>query len=366
MPDLDHRALERCLSAEQVGAYGLVAELMEHSCEDRLVRVRTDPHHHTPSFILLAIALCRETDRDFDDRFSWGQLAVAAAEEAEDLRATELLPLAVAVLGNHYRCAGNLFEAGASFERCRLLHSRLADPLEMVECLSLEASYLRVVRRFSAAEECLAQAAEIAESFGSAPFRAKLDVQLGSIYADSEDWSQAMFHLRRGLLAAQKLSDSPLALIAGHNLAGVFVEIGDYDWAAANLVTMEPFYERFGSSYQRTMRDWLFARIALGRSAYPEAVARLEKVRDAFLAARDPYHAALVRLDLAEALVALGDWKDAETTASAAAEALSSCGSATEALAAVAYLVEGIRDRLAVSVVRELAARVRRNAPRRF
>lgn len=357
-----HRRSERQLGAEQVEAHGLAAELMSFPLSDRLTRVRDDARHHTASFAEIAMTLARDTDRERDDARCWAQLAIAAARRSTQLRARELLPLAWAVLGNHHRCASELFRAEAAFARCRELHEEIADPLDLAECMSLEASYWREVRNFQQAEALLQIALSFAEKFGAGHLRAKLRVQVGMLYVEAERWDDAIESLCLGVKLAQREDLPALALCAAHNLVEVLVELEIHDWACACLCDLEPFYEKHGTDRQKLQRRWMLGRIALRRGHLPEAVARLQKVQDQLLTENDPYFASLVQLDLVETHVGLGDWQEAERAAAAAAAGLSACGATTEARVAVEYLRDGLRQRLGVRALRDLLARARTRA----
>lgn len=354
--------LERQLETQQVRAHGLAADLTALEWQDRCRRVRTDDRYHTPAFVELAMNLARERGRDPQDARRWAWLAVEATERSLSDRTAELAALAWAVLGNHHRCCSELFRAAAAFARSRALRSSIADPLDLAECLSLEASYWREMRHFQAAERCLRSAKEIVERFGAPLLRARIEVKLGQMLVDAASWTRALHHLWRGLHCAEEAGDDFLILCAAHNSAAALVELGVYDWACAMLCELEPLYESHGTRRQKLQKRWLVARCALGRGNLAEAGARLRQVRDQLIHEQDTYLASLVELDLVEVYASQGDWPVAETSASAAAAGLRAVGATAEALVALEVLRDGLAQRLQLEALRSLLKEARTEA----
>jgi hypothetical protein len=346
----------RAISAEQIGAHALAADLDGLEWPARLAAVRGHECYRTASFVELAIALARDRFTRPATAEQWARLAIEASAPATALRAAELQPLAWAVLGNARRRRGDLRGAAAAFEGCRSTRHLAADPLDLAETLSLEASYWHQVRELRLAATLLEAAIEEATPYAGAEVIARYRIKAGGVATDAERWEEALELLLAGLDALDVQRAPGLALAAGHNVVAAAIGLGLVEFASRTLSRLRSTYRRHAPAKLSLQRDWLLARLAAAWGNAGAALDLLEEVRDGYLREDLPYDAAVAELEIAATAAELGaDWGEVERAAAAASRILLAAGSPQEALAGAALVDLAVQGRGERAVVAQLA-----------
>ncbi len=333
----------RALTAEQALAQTLAARLAGRPWPDRIAVVSSERSFWLPSFVELAIAIARDRHTEPQEAEGWAELAVQAIGPTPATRSQELEPLAWAVLGNARRRRGDLGRARQALVRSRELRWQTADPLELAEIYSFEASYWTQVREYDVAANLVLCALALAGPHATPAGLSRYQVQAGMIASAAGRWREAVAGLLPIVERLDPIGHPTLVLSAAHNLAAACMGLGLVALARRALCGLDDLYRRFGDRNVQLQRDWLLARAARAEGAPGEAEMRLEAVRDGYLDAGIPYDAALVELELAELAADRDDWSTVEEAALAAAAALHAAGSPQEAVAGVAMVAEVAR-----------------------
>lgn len=347
----------RRASREELAAHRLAAGLDGRPWADRLNAVRGDASFHGTAFVELAMALARDQHSPLAEAEDWARLGVEAARHSLELRAAELEALAWAVLGNVRRRRGDLRGARVAFARCAARRGRVADPIDLAETYSLEASFLSQVRELGNAWDAVCAAHRLAQPFGQVALLARYEIKAGMIANEDGRYVEAAEILSQGLERLDVAREPGLVLIGGHNLAGALVGMGFPEPAARGLCRLRPLYERHGSAKLALQRDWIWGRIAIARGCSGEARARLEAVRDGFLRMEMPCDAAMVMVE--SVIAGLGGGQEAEAAA-AASRILATAGARRESEAAVELLRGAIARRAELGVIERLARHAQR------
>ncbi len=235
--------------------------------------------------------------------------------EAVDVAArTERLALAHAVLGNAYRKKYRFDEAEAAF----CLASNFLGEMEeddastaqgRTRVLSLKASLLIDVRQLEEAIDTLAEAAEAARMDRRTPHTLAAEIAINR--------SVALGLANRNQEALDVLLALPKALGSGapqrlrfalrHRLAEQYVWAGDLTSARAMLHDVQDLCDSGDRSHDELRVAWLEGRIEAGEGNIGQALEIFRTVQERFLQEQALHEAALLALEIAAALYALGD-----------------------------------------------------------
>lgn len=291
--------------------------------------------------------------------------ASAAAREENPLHALNLADEAVAIAealpADTYPARGVYHLHGLAWKEranaCRYLN-RYADALDALDRAArayrrllqndLELTVVEYIRatvlwKQQRLDEALALARAVSDRFASLGEQGRwIDSQLlqGSILYDMQATVAARDLFIR--LADQLETDGDVltrARIEG-NLANAYLDLGDLGSASKHHVVALQLYEALGAVTEAVRVRWSIGTVALVAGNHLEAVRRLASAKEEFDGFGMPGDAALVGLDLCEALVLLGRHEEVRRLASEIIDRAKQAGMSPAALTALAYLRE--------------------------
>lgn len=333
--------------------------------------IRGDTAFHTWGFCLfLCIASVRQATDDPGKAIEIGRFAVVAARCCGDLPwADRLVAYALAHLGNTFRVQGDHRESEKRFDEANPLWSSpaaaAADPgvLDPGRILDLEASLRKDQRQLPEALELLERALPISRVPGRILVSKSIVLTLMGYY------EEAIETLRR---AAEFLVDPEPGDVAAidYNIGVNLCHLNRFDEAAA--LANSSFKIAVASKNRiRILRcRWLRARVFDGQGNCEAAVSIYRKLVYAFKKRGMTYDLALVALELAALLLALGQTRECRSLTNGLPEYFEAKRIYPEALAALKVFCDSIRQETATeALARQVAAflyRARGNPGLRF
>lgn len=275
---------------------------------------------------------------------------------------------ALAELGNAYRVADQLRDAGIFLERARqIFELGTGDEFLDARLLSLEASLDADCRRFGAACQKLSRAYDLHLRNGDAHLAGRALVKQGLYKSNAGETAAALRLLNESLALIDEAREPSLAYAARHNIVWALLDAGDPQEAERWLSSVRRLQPHAGGRNVELRLRWTEGRIeaGLGRAARAEEV--LREARDGFLEAGRAYDSALAALDLAAVLLARSRPGEAAEVVFAACQVFAALSIGREALAAVVMLRTAFeKQRATREMVEEVAGFLRRseNDPR--
>lgn len=198
---------------------------------------------------------------------------------------------------NALRCLGDLPGSNEEFA----ITLSIAEELDLrdlafwAEAKNFLASLRRAQRDFPAAVREARAAAALARAAGLARDEVQARWKLASIYEQVGDFCAAIVAVQQAVPVAQRLGDPVLEMGVCHSEVVILARLGKFGEAAAKFEELAPLYRSFPD--RENFRLWAASLIAVGLGRLEEAEASFRSARDGFLAAKNPYDAALVTLD---------------------------------------------------------------------
>jgi len=269
-------------------------------------------------------------------------------EEALDTAVrAEMLALAHAVLGNAHRVAYRRWEAEAAFRQALVY---LQETEEDARCelqgrarvLSMHASFLTDTRRLDAAIECLAEAANAAEQDLRCPttliadIAIKRSIALGLAHRDLE----ALTVLKGLKPALQGALPTRLRLFLRHRFSEQFLWCDNPRDARSALESVKQLCQRVGRGLDFLRVRWLEGRIVAAEGDLSTALQILAETQEHLLAEKAIHEAALLALEIAAVLHALGRLEETERHARQAVVLFLPLGLDEETLCALSLLAD--------------------------
>ena len=141
---------------------------------------------------------------------------------------------------------------------------------------------------------------------------------------------------------AKDLGDAATLARLYANSASCHIALGETS-AGSELCSMAlSLYEALGMETEKVRARWTLGRMQLAAGDLPGGLARLRQTRSEFEALGLTSDAALVTLDIVEALLAAGDAREVPMLCSALVESFTNAGLTGSALTALAYLRESV------------------------
>lgn len=276
--------------------------------------------------------------------------------------AFDLLALATAEKGNACRALDDIAQAEESFGHVRLLGTEhdVTEPAVLARVAELEASLRKDQRRFSEAENLLAQALVNYRISGDDQGIAHVLLKWGDTCFLAGNFDRAIEQARSALEKIDPETDRRLYLCARHNLAFYLTEIGSCEEAAAVLAAEEERYGEFPDAWTRLRLVWIFARIAAGTGNPVDAEKGFIAARDGFVAEGNGYDAAMVTMELVLLYLRQDRTADVKRAAEEMVPIFHAQDVHREALAALVLFQDAARrEELTVRKVRETATYLR-------
>lgn len=259
-------------------------------------------------------------------------------------------------LGNVRRVASDLPAAEQAFLKAWRLWREWAptDPslLQESRLLDLEASLRRAQRQFDAARSLLQRALKV--SLPTA--RPALLLKRSHVEKLLGQPKRAITTLRRADALLMEQDGTPrLRFAVSFNLAANLLDLARTREAAKLLPEVRSQAEAIGNAFDRLRVDWLEALAAAACRRPAQAVASLEKVRDAFAREGIAYDSALASLDLAIVLLNQRRHAEVRSVAEEMLRIFQAQQVAPEALASVRLFCEAThREVVTVEIARQV------------
>ncbi|HYX22817.1 MAG TPA: hypothetical protein VFC23_01600 [Thermoanaerobaculia bacterium] len=267
-----------------------------------------------------------------------------------------------AELGNAYRVADQLHEAGDILARARGFFERgTHDEALEARLLELEAALAADCRQFGRASRDLLKVLRFYNRHRAFHLSGRVLIKIGLCAGYAGDTEKAIRLLGQALTLVDGSRDPGLEYAARHNQVTFLVDSGQFHEAEKKLFLLRPLCEHAGGRLNLLRFRWEEGRIAAGLRRFRRAEAAFRTLRPEFEEVERPYDGALVSLHLAAALLAQGKAAEAAGVVFEAAETFNALQIEREALQAVILLREAFRAQEAtLAMVEEVAGFLRR------
>jgi tetratricopeptide (TPR) repeat protein len=300
------RTLESFYAKERGEAGALLAELLRHPTERRLILVRNHHRFHTWGF-LEKLLDCSRQEAFVNPQVSeeLATLAIALSEQLDDAtyRAESINDLkgrAWAYLANALRIRSDLQGAREAFDRSNVcLRQGTKDPWELAVWLDLKASLLRAQRQFDEAMRLLHRAQIIFLAMGDRHNAGRTLVSMDNVLHHAGRHEEGIPLLYRALELIDPEQDPKLLLITRHNLVDDLAEASRCMEAQRLFTQTRPLYERLDLPWFRHRRAWVEGKIVRGLGQPDSAERLFLEARNGLIQEKLSYDAALISLDLA-------------------------------------------------------------------
>jgi tetratricopeptide (TPR) repeat protein len=254
---------------------------------------------------------------------------------------------AVAYQANALRLADERPQAARLFDhaRAQLITYGVTDLDVAAELDSLQASLYTDLRRFAAAEELLARAAQFYELLEQPDRQVRVLIKLGNLFYDRQNFDAAIEAGRLALKLVDEVGDRPAYLMARFNLASYQCAAGLYQGARDNITLDEHDWRTHPDPWTRLRVRWLEGRIAAGLEDWSEAEEALLEARDGFVDRGHAFDTACVSLDLAKLYYRCHRWDPLERVVTVAVTLFEEQQVHAEALKALVLLQHSIVKR---------------------
>lgn len=312
-------------------------------------------------------ALCRESQALREKNTLHARnLAETAASIAEALpddyyfarAVNHLRGLARKECANAQRYLGDLPAAHAELDRAERAYRRLAsNDLELASVDYVRATVLWEQQRFDDALQLGRRCAATFARLGDRDRWVAARILEGSILCDAHDGANALRIFMELRDAHDAASDAVTAARIENNTAWAYLEIGDAGSAKMHLLSALHQFEELGVTSEAVRARWTLGSVALTAGNAIEAERRFRAARGEFELLRLKTDAALVQLDLVEALLVQGRRSEVPALCADLLERFNAVGMHPAALTAAAFLREAAAaEMISVNQVRYVRA----------
>lgn len=304
---------ERRVALEKLCGWSQWAYLEPLSPQVRLKLVESDPACHTFGFFERLLEAARwYSRREPAEGVDIVRLAIVVVERLDpDVLGEELLADLTAsawgALGNAQRIASDFEGARQAFAKgWRILDSGTGDPAERARLVSLEASYLKDVGEFEAAESRLEEALEIYRKLRDAHGQGRTLFQMGdaSGYADPR---RGLAYLQQAESLLDPTREPWLEMYLHHDRALFLAESGQPEEALAVLERSRPLIQEHWDDLTQLRRHWVEAKIAFRLGELAQAEAIFGQLWEEFRVRDMDQEVVLVTIELAQVLTLKGE-----------------------------------------------------------
>lgn len=367
--------IDAALARSRAEAPRLLEELLPLEPEERLARLYADRRFVSWGLCeLLVRRSCQTAPEQPSEAVHLADLAIHVANRISDRDLFEerwvyqLRSLAWAALGNALRVQGDLPGAERSYDMADSWWEAgtvgAEDALGYQPVLwDLKASLRIAQRRFPEALKLLDDSVEVflGDEHSDPHLAGRSLISKALLLTEMGETEPAIQALRKanGLIDPER--EPRLLLCLRHNLADNLSKAGRHREAAALLPELKALAAAHGSTLDRLRLDWVEARVATGLGDHDRARSLLNEIRQTFLAAGNPFDAALAALDLSISYLEEGRTAEVRDLAEEMVTVFRDLGVAREPLAALLLFQEAARCETAtVELVREVAASLSR------
>ena len=340
------RSLAENLTAEDEAAETFLRPLLISPAAFRRANIAASVALHTAGMVRKLCSVSRELrERQPMHALSLADAAVTVAEQLprrypaaviDDLRGNAWLERA-----NVLRYLGRFNEA---LDALDLAEQAFASTPVAVYSTAL-VQYLRSViffksDRLDEATRLARQAARVFRQFGEEDRYVHAKIVEAGVMFSRNDFSQALDRFLVLVPIAKRLGDATtLARLYG-NVANSLLGVEDLDTASNYFQQALSLYEAQGLTTEKIRTRWSLARLQLRAGQWDSGIARLRETKQEFEAIGLTSDAALVTLDLVEALLARGAKGEIAQLCSGLVESFVRVGMTGNALTALAFLRE--------------------------
>lgn len=365
--------LEQRVRTEGESAEGALSALLNVPRSERQQAVESEARFRTMSLADRALERSRKAahhDPSVARELAEIGLMVAAALDPRvygGTRVRTIQALASASLGHALRIVGDTHGAMAAFRQAReLLALGDEESTEALEVDDLETILRRDLRDFPGALELNDRVIEGHLARGETKAAAQALQKRATILDQLDDSDGAIEMLRKAARLAADGDSGMLRLSVQHSLAVTLARAGRTSEAAKTFTANEALYRQFSSPNIDACRLWAQGLIEL-ESGNPQGVLEpLTRARTIFESHGYVFDLAVVSLDLAAALAALGRTEEVRELAAATYLFLESREVHPDALAALAIFQQAaVRERVTRELLRDVAKRLDEASSRR-
>ena len=333
------------LEHERRAAPALLEELGRHPPERQELLVRNSATYQT--YGLCEFVLRRAFEEGFREpsvAVRWARLGVQLSELVEagqygDLIVVDLRGHAWAILGNAHRNASQLTEARKALTfASELLEQGTGDPSEKARLHRFESMLEATERRYPEALTANQRALAIHRRLGDLHLVGRDLSQEAFIRAQLQDEETAIGLWEEALEKLEAGREPRMIQVVRHSLAVSYINTGRLSEADRELTRLRPEYVANGHTVDLLRCDWAMGQLRAAQGRAWEAEEFFTHVRDGFVELEIPVDAALVSLDLAQALFDQGKVGKMRQCLSEAIPILRGLGIHREAIAALTFL----------------------------
>lgn len=305
---------------ERVDAGRELLELLALPTTERFGLVEASPHRfRSPALVDLLLEESRTAvPEDPQSAFDLAGLAQQICLRLDERRVPlpmvmDSVVLARAIRADALRATGDLSGAHTRYRRLEpLLGQGTQDPMVLAEVDERLAALRRDQRRLADADECLERAGQLYRGVGDGARLGQVLVERSRLAYRRLDLDGALDLLEQARHQLSPVTEGGLGLILGHSEALYLLEAERADEALGVFELHRPLYLEIGDRFPgfAVCYPWLEGRIQLTLGHPDQAVGHLEQAHQALQSEADPYEHALLSLDLAQALAAVGRVED--------------------------------------------------------
>lgn len=330
---------------------------------ERRRRIETAPPSACRSWAALVKVVCEASARAAADSaekaLELADLAFPIAERVQQGESADASAFAWGYLGNARRVANDHDGADEAIARARELWRGESPWFPKWRLLSLEASLRRAQQRFP---EALARLEEArARSAGDALAAGQILLNRSKVLEHMGDVEGALATLEEAAPLLEGTEDPRQIAVLCSNRVYNLARLERFEEAARLLPEVQRLATEQANGLDQTRIAWIASTVKAGTGRKEEAMADLERVRDAFAADELPYDAALADLDLAVLRLQAGRTAEVREQAENMAPIFVSKKIAREALAALKLFCDAAKQEAAtVELVRRVIGEVER------
>lgn len=329
--------------------------------EERRRRIDTAPPEACRSWAALVKVVCEASAKAAADSAErareFAELAFPIAERVQQEESAGAKGYCWGYLGNARRVANDLDGADEALAQARTLWRAGSSWFPEWRLLSLEASLRRAQHRFTEALVRLEEAR--ASSAGDALAAGQILLKKEHVLFQMGDVEGALAALEEAAPLLEGTDNPRQLAVLCSNRVDNLARLDRFEEAARLLPEVQRLAAEQANGLDQTRIAWVTAKVKAGTGKKEEAMADLERVRDAFAADELPYDAALADLDLAVLRLQAGRTAEVREQAENMAPIFVSKKIAREALAALKLFCDAAKQEAAtVELVRRVIGEV--------
>lgn len=328
--------------------------------------------------VLVSLVAFQEADIEHDRKFHGEEVVRQLCDEAYALRQREpkfalrLVESALAIAGKG-RAAGQLLgtahlehgavlfvsgryrEAERALAKAETIFAEAGAQWELAHVWLVRANVCVETDRLADALQLASAAAGIYREFGDREREHSSLMICGRIHAERRDWPRAIAIYEQILASAEADADVLTTARATHNLGNCYERLGEFYRATEYYSRAAAIWDELGMDAEVVRVDWSIATIMISWGQIERGLAQLVLVRNRFALLGIVNDEALVRLQIAEALLGLERPAEVPSLLEDIVVQFASEGMMRNAKQALAYLTEALKTgRLTVRQVQHV------------